>query len=355
MTSVSRRNLLAQGALGSGYILIGSTAAQAETAPPNTPPPNTSPMRQGDLSQWLAQDPVLAPGEFAVAVQEDGRALVKLGSGAVWSQTPPLSAPFSFADSKALRAAQWLRPGDLVDTAGRFAPGDGGGARWQIQAEGPADRFCTLALENGLFARLAYASRYDMRQAGIFSDTSGDETAKALLRLTEHAIAGGGGVIEIPQPITCGNITFPQIPQRASVTFHMQPGVWIRPSNPQPGVFMWDFDAGDWNTYPHFFNIRITGDKKSRSQCNGIRVGPTNYMTVDNCVAQFIDGCAWQIEGANNSRIDITTFKCGTEDGIYAQTYTGNTRKNFPSNDLVLQGSSEQDYYGINLEGSVII
>jgi len=335
---------MAAPALAGGYVLTGSAAAAGAGR-----------LQQAPLQDWLAQDPILAAGEFGVAIQEDGASLVKIGDGRVWSETPPLADPFAFTDVKALRRARWLRTGDLARCAGRFAPGDGGAAHWHITSDGPGDRFCTLALENGLFARLAHASQYDMRQAGIFTDTPGPETAQALLSLTEHAIAGGGGIIEIPRPITCNNITFPQIPQRASITFRMQPGVWMRPGNPKPGVFLWDFDPGEWNTYPNFINIRIAGDKKSRTACNGIRIGPTNGMTIDNCVAQFIDGCAWQIEGANNSRIDITTFKCGTKDGVYAQTYTGNTRKNFPSNDLVLQGSSEQDYYGINLEGSVII
>ena len=260
-----------------------------------------------------------------------------------------------FNSIEALRAADWLHPGDVALVWGWRHAGDGGGGLWLVGQDGSADDPCCVPLANGHFARLGHQTRHDVRQVGIFTDTSGSDVAARILALTRHAIRGGGGIIEFAQSIGCDNIIFPEIPEEARVTFEMQTGASITPTDPRVGVFMWRFRKGSRNTYPSFKNIRIWGRRRNRLKCNGILIEPTNYMTIDNCSAHWIEGCAWQIEGANNSRIDITTFKCGTADGVYAQNFTGNLAKGNTCNDLVLQGTTEQDLHGINIEGSVII
>ncbi|WP_424930554.1 hypothetical protein [Amaricoccus tamworthensis] len=356
MEPVNRRSFVRAMSLGGGTVAVGTfagaTKALAETE--ETGSAGTG-VRHAPLTEWMRTDPALRTGQFAVAVAENGRMEVKLGDGRPWSATPPLADPFQFADIRALVSAGWLTVGDIAITEGRGSAGDGGGARWHIESGGGADGFCRLALTNGLFARLAYGTLYDVRQAGALPGTDGAEVARSILSLTHHAIAGGGGTIEIAHRIGCHNIIFPPIPQEASVTFRMTPGALVTPTDPQTGTFMWDFPRGDWNTYPNFVNIRVFGDRDKRPVCNGIRVGPTNGMTIDNCFGQFIAGCAWQIEGANNSRIDIVTYKCGTVDGVYAQNYTANASKDNSFNDIVLQGSTEQDFHGINLEGAAVV
>ncbi len=353
MKPVSRRNLLKTASFNSlAGTVAGVTAASAATA---RPVPGENGVFTAPLTEWLRDDPVLENGELTVATSEIGQTIVKVGDGRQWSATPPVTDPLRFTDTRAMVSATWLSVGDTVTTQGRDAAGDGGASSWHIEADGPADGLCRLSLGNGLFARLAYSALYDVRQAGAFPGMDGATVARAILSLTQHAIAGGGGTIEITQRIGCHNIVFPQIPPAASVTFRMTPGAYISPTDPRPGVFMWDFPRGDWNTYPNFVNFRIFGDRENRPVCNGVRVGPTNGMTIDNCFGQFIAGCAWQIEGANNSRIDIVTYKCGTADGVYAQNYTANASKDNSFNDIVLQGSTERDFHGINLEGAAIV
>ncbi len=319
MSPLTRRRLLHAGSL------IGcSLSAAAATAAPASGTRNEA-------------DPILvAAGNNA-------------GPDAANSATP------GFQSVRTLQAADWLSTGEVALIWGWGRPGDGGGGLWLVTEEGSDRDPCCVALANGKFAWLAHQTRHDVRQIGIFEDTPGAEVAARLLALTHHMVRGGGGIIEMTQSIGCDNVEFPEIPEEARITYEMQAGARITPTNPQPGVFMWTFAKGENNTYPSFKNIKVWGRRPNRLRCNGILIQPTNQMTIDNCSAHWIEGCAWQIEGANNSRIDITTYKCGTEDGVYAQNFTGNLAKGNTCNDLVLQGTTEQDLFGINIEGSVII
>jgi hypothetical protein len=53
--------------------------------------------------------------------------------------------------------------------------------------------------------------------------------------------------------------------------------------------------------------------------------------------------------------VDITTFRCGSEDGTYAQNYVADTRRGIGCNDIVLEGTTEDDFFGINIEAAAII
>lgn len=260
-----------------------------------------------------------------------------------------------FDSADAFAKADGLALGGVAALLGRRAPLDGGGALWQVAAKGEADGACTIALRNGHVGRLAHQSSQDVRAAGVFPDTPGDETAAALVALTRHVIEGGGGVIRMAQPIRSGNAVFPRIPQRAPVTFEMVGGGQVSPADPRPGTFMWDFDDEGGITYPGFRSILVAGSRKARPRCNGIRIGPSNRMTIANCFGRFIDGCAWQIEGANNARIDIVTYDSGSDDGVYAQNHLQHRDPDKGPNDIVLSGTTERDRYGINIEGAAIL
>ncbi|MEM6663380.1 MAG: hypothetical protein AAF666_14515, partial [Pseudomonadota bacterium] len=251
-----------------------------------------------------------------------------------------------------------LAPGDVVLVTGRRTPLDGGGAAWSITepddgARAP-DGACVIGLSNGLWARLGHESRHDVRQAGVFADQPGSVNAAGLLSLVSHMLEGGGGTVEIAQPIPCDNVVFPPITQPNPITFDMLGNGALIPSDPRPGVFVWDFPADGTLIFPAFRNVLILGDRERPPRCNGIRIGASNRLTVDNCFGRFIEGCAWQIEGANNARIDITTFECGTPDGVYAQNHIAHAGPDRNPNDVVFQGTSERDIFGINVEGGVI-
>ncbi|ETX16726.1 hypothetical protein OCH239_01305 [Roseivivax halodurans JCM 10272] len=260
-----------------------------------------------------------------------------------------------FDSAAAFADAEGLAPGDVVVLLGRREALDGGGALWQVAATGNPDDICAIALRNGHVGRLAHQSCQDVRAAGVFPDTPGDRVAAALVALTRHVIAGGGGVIRMSQPIRSGSAVFPRIPERSPVAFEMVGGGQVSPADPQPGRFMWDFDDGGGITFPTFRNIMVTGTRQERPRGNGIRIGPSNRMTIANCFGRFIDGCAWQIEGANNAQIDIVTYECGSEDGTYAQNHLQHRDRNKGPNDIVLSGTTERDRYGINIEGAAIL
>lgn len=248
-----------------------------------------------------------------------------------------------------------LAPGEIAAVLGRRTPLDGGGALWWIRHSGIADNAICLPLANGLFACLQHLPRHDLRQAGGFADTDGATTGAALVALTRHLIEGGGGTLEIAEPIMCDNIVFPEIPLTAPVTFEMTGSGRVTPSDPRPGVFMWDFPAISMVISPRFRNIELSGLPPERMACNGIRIGASNRLRVENCFGRFIDGCAWQIEGPNNARIEIRTYECGNAEGLFAQQIVTSADRNKLPNDLVLQGTSERDIHGIKIVGGAII
>lgn len=335
--------------------LIGSAIGAVLAGSPARAQPAGQALTVRPLSDWLADDPVLPEGEIAIARRPDAAPIVKVGMGETWRATPAISDPYSLDSVSDLARTDWLSAGDLVRVAGRRAPGDGGHATWILSTGIEPDGYCRIATKSGLTAHLLPEPTTDIRAAGIFADTRGDLTSRALLSLVHRMIEAGGGTILVAERIVCTNTVFPPVPHGAAITVEMLPSAHVRPSNPDPDVFLWDFPAGPkGKTSVHFRNVTVWGGR-DRPAANGIRIGPTNRMVIDNCSAHWLAGCGWRIEGAFNARIDLTTVHCGTPDGTYAQNFVTHAETGKVCNDIVLSGTTEQDSHGINLEGGVIL
>ena len=258
------------------------------------------------------------------------------------------------ADSAALSA------GETVLCVGRDAGGDGGGAIWIISSSGTADGHVVLNLGNGLFATLGKQSenQYDLRQAGAFAATSGAEVATKLRALFTHMSTRGGGELHLTENYDCHNIVFPpNVTEENAIWIRQKLWTKITPSDPIPGTFVWDFPTtGTGLSHVFFEGIYLRGAANFSTVCNGIRVGPINQGRMLDCRAHFIVGTAFYIAGYNNSRVDLSTFKCGqASSGRYAQVFTASAQKGNTCNDIVYEGATERDELGISFEGTHLL
>lgn len=77
-----------------------------------------------------------------------------------------------------LKQSTFLQAGDVVETAGYYELGDGGGARYEIVSNTTADGYLTHSLSNGLTAQMIIQdNRVNVRQLGAKGDGVTDDTA----------------------------------------------------------------------------------------------------------------------------------------------------------------------------------
>ncbi|WP_424934311.1 hypothetical protein [Amaricoccus macauensis] len=127
-------------------------------------------------------------------------------------------------------------------------------------------------------------------------------------------------------------------------------------------TWMMVFGEDDVASHYGFSGIDVVPpEHPERARFNGIRVCSTNQLVVRDCYARFVDGTAWQLERAHNSKIDLRTYKCGSsEEGVHSVLITG-TLGNFGQdqdavfNDAVIVGFTEQDYLGWKIENGLVI
>jgi hypothetical protein len=126
--------------------------------------------------------------------------------------------------------------------------------------------------------------------------------------------------------------------------------------------WMMIFGEDDTPSYLGFSGIDVTApDAPTRAKFNGILLRSTNQLIVRDCYGHFVDGTAWQIERAHNSKIDIRTFKCGSrEEGLNSVLVTGSLGdfgrdRDAAFNDAVIVGMTEQDYLGWKIENGLVI
>lgn len=76
-----------------------------------------------------------------------------------------------------LLARDYLQAGAVVETQGYYAPGDGGGATYEILSSATPDGIYTYTMTNGLYAHIVTNDTVNILQLGAHSDGSVDDTA----------------------------------------------------------------------------------------------------------------------------------------------------------------------------------
>ena len=262
-----------------------------------------------------------------------------------------------------------LSDGTMADTRSHTTVGDGGGASWIITdgvSPPTADGITVHNLGGDKRASLARwpSGEYDVRSVGVFgsgnpnTSTSGADVSTRLSSLFAYMSSRGGGTIYLPENISCANTVFEaDVSEENAILFKQKLWTKIFPSNPVAGTYVWDFPTTGTNLSHVFFEgIYLRGESDFSTVCNGIRVGPINQGRMVNCRAHFIVGTAFYISGYNNSRVDLTTFKCGqASSGRYAQVFTASSQKGNTCNDIVYSGATERDELGISFEGTHLL
>ena len=195
-------------------------------------------------------------------------------------------------------------------------------------------------------------------------DKTGEENAQALSRAM-HALKSLGGRILL------GSGTYTFAPATYPVT---DANVWLigtgmRATKFVPSVhdgktreWMMVFGEDDGIGYLGFSGIDVVAPAyPDRASFHGIRICSTNQLIIRDCYGRFVDGTAWQLERAHNSKIDIRTYKCGSSDeGAHSVLISG-TLGNFAGqedavfNDTVIAGMTEQDYLGWKIENGLVV
>jgi len=187
---------------------------------------------------------------------------------------------------------------------------------------------------------------------------SSNDIGPALLKAWNE-LKSVGGTIYIPSGLVKSS---QQVFGRASQTVKIvsQGLCKVQPTESPMVGYMWEFDNESGVTHVEFHNVQIDGqvtpgsDASVRFVFDGVLVGSSNNLVVDNCFGRFVDGRAWEFRRCHNSKIDIKTYKSGnaSKSSVF---HTGDPATGDVFNDVLISGTSERDINGWAFEGGTLL
>ncbi|WP_162683458.1 hypothetical protein [Rhodobacteraceae bacterium DSL-40] len=286
----------------------------------------------------------------------NGRTVVDLSGiegQAVLAPTEPLADMTEMLEDT--RPSAWFSEADLVRTRAEnftfeVAQADTSG---QLLSNSAGARF--RVVEQPIVAFDAFGGGFNR---------SGIENAAALLRAFDFLGARGGRIL-----FGSGTYRFnPTIYPVTGATLWMI-GAGFRATRFIPSVYngdnriwMMEFGKDEEASYLGFSGIDVVAPQApERARFNGIRICSTNQLILHDCYGRFVDGTAWQLERAHNSKIDIRSYKSGSsEDGVHSVLISGTLGdygrdEDAVFNDTVIVGFTEQDFLGWKIENGLVI
>lgn len=286
----------------------------------------------------------------------NGRTVVDLAgieAQAVLAPSEPLADMAEMIEDT--RPSAWFSAGDLVRTRAEnftfeVAQADTSG---QLLSNSAGARF--RVVEQPIVAFDAFGGGFNR---------SGIENAAALLRAFDFLGARGGRILFGSGIYRFNPTTYPVTNANVWLT-----GAGFRATRFMPStydgdrrIWMMEFGKDDEAGYLGFSGIDVVAPAApERAKFNGIRVCSTNQLIVRDCYSRFVDGTAWQLERAHNSKIDIRSYKCGSaDDGLHSVLISGTLGafeddEDAVFNDAVIVGFTEQDFLGWKIENGLVI
>lgn len=229
-------------------------------------------------------------------------------------------------------------------------------------AEAKTSKHVTNA--NGAGFQLVNRPLVEFAAFGGGPDKSGAENAKALSSALRALQSEGGRILFGSGDHVFDPATYPTTNANVWLLGGGMRTTQFVPSSHdgQSREWMMTFGEDNKTTYLGFSGINVVPPADgNRAKFNGIRICSTNQLIIRDCYARFVDGTAWQIERAHNSKIDIRTYKCGSsDDGLNSVLISGSLgdfagQEDAVFNDTIIVGMTEQDHLGWKIENGLVI